>query len=535
MKKEKLKKWIAILLIILFTFSVVPKTFQNDTFYIIELGNQIQKTGVDWQDHYSIHSNLEYRYPHWAFDVINSWIYHAFGFAGTYVFTQVLASIFILLVFWNMLRKEVNFNLAFFSTLIVAYLMKATFYARGQVLSFSLFLLEYMILENFVERPTFFKSLALFALSFIMANVHSTAWIMMLVLLLPFIGEQIVYAFSLVGINNRLLRKYKREYQKAKDNGGSKENLEKLEEKIKHQEEFKVKYVEEEKDRNHKIIIQSKPNIKYLWVAFVVLVVASLCTPLKLTPILYVLKTSLGNSMHYINEHLPVIPANSIEFLVYTIVIVAILGFTNSKLKLYDAFLVLGLYLMAISGRRNVYLLIGLTAGIVVKMIDDFIKINTQKENPKGEKFLLIVICIASIIGSLYFFIQKIDDTYIDERVYPVKAAKYIKTHSEFENARIYNGYDYGSYLLMEGIPVFIDSRCDLYTPEFNKEVTVFDDYMEIQYGEKSISSLMEKYDLEYALVSTESFENVYINEEKYTEIYSDQYFVIYKYESQDN
>ena len=34
---------------------------------------------------------------------------------------------------------------------------------------------------------------------------------------------------------------------------------------------------------------------------------------------------------------------------------------------------------------------------------------------------------------------------------------------------KIYNEYNYGSYMLFRGIPVFIDSRCDLYTPEFNK------------------------------------------------------------------
>ena len=33
---------------------------------------------------------------------------------------------------------------------------------------------------------------------------------------------------------------------------------------------------------------------------------------------------------------------------------------------------------------------------------------------------------------------------------------------------RLFNEYNYGSYLLYEGIPVFIDSRADLYAPEFN-------------------------------------------------------------------
>jgi len=197
MKNKKLRNLIAVILIVLFTFSVVPKTFQNDTFYVIELGRSIANNGVDLQDHYSIHGNLEYRYPHWAFDVINSLVFNGLGYTGIYIFTGILASIFVLLVFWNMLRKEINFNLAFVSTLVIAYMMKGSFYARGQTLSYSIFLLEYMILENFVERPTFFKSLALFGLSVIMANCHSTAWIMMLILVLPFIGEQFLYAFRI--------------------------------------------------------------------------------------------------------------------------------------------------------------------------------------------------------------------------------------------------------------------------------------------------------------------------------------------------
>lgn len=532
MKNKKLRKWIAVLLIILFTFSVVPKSFQNDTFYIIELGNQIMKTGVDWQDHYSIHNHLEYRYPHWAFDVINAWIYNNFGYYGNYVFTQILASVFMLLVFWNMRKKGVNFNLAFFSTLVTAYLMKKAFYARGQVVSYSLFLLEYMILENFVERPTFFKTLALFGLSMIMANIHSTAWIMMLVLLLPFIGEQIIYAFSLKGVNERLLKKYKKDYQKAKTAGCSEEELAKIQVNLKHEEEFKTKYAEKEAEKTHKITIERKPNIKYIWVAFVVLVAAALCTPLKLTPIIYVMKTSLGNSMNYINEHLPTVLANNIEMFTYTIIIVALLGFTNSKLKLYDAFLVLGLYIMALSGRRNVYLLIGLTAGIIVKMIQDFANANLKPGNEKSKKSFFICISIIAIIASSWMFWKNREEPLIDTSFYPVKATKFIKENLDYQNIRLYNHYEYGSYLLKEGVPVFIDSRCDLYTPEFNKDVVVLDDYMEILYGEKSISSLMDTYKLEYALVPIESLENVYMEEDdNYTELYRDKYFVIYQYE----
>ena len=403
--KKKLKYIIAIILIILFTFSIVPKNFQNDTFYMIELGRQIEKTGIDWKDHWSIHQNLQYRYPHWLFDLICSNIFENLGFTGIYVFTQMCSSIFIILIFINLLKKDVNFNLAFIGTLVTSYLMKGGFYARGQIISYSLFLIEYMILERFVQRPTVLKTLGLFIISCLMANIHSTIWIMMLVLLLPFIGEKIVYCYSLSGINDRLLKKNYKSLEKAKIDD-NKEKILKIEEEIKSLEKFKKVNENNKENKNYKIIITNNKNIKFLWIAAMAIFLGALVTPLKLTPILYFLKTSLGNTMSYINEHLPIVIGNSLEFLVYTIILVALIGFTNVKLKLSDGFLILGLYFMTITSQRNVYLLIGLTSCIIIKLIDDFIKSNIEKENVKFQKRIFIVICIITVVISCYFFIS---------------------------------------------------------------------------------------------------------------------------------
>ena len=529
--KKRFKYLIAIILIILFTFSIVPRSFQNDTFYVIELGRQIEKTGVDWEDHYSIHSNLEYRYPHWAFDVINAKVFDLFGFEGIYGLTMIFASIFVLIIFGTLIKKDVNFNLAFIGTLIVSYMMKEAFFERGQIVSYSLFLIEYLILENFVERPTILKGVGLFIVSSLMANFHSTAWIMMLVLILPFIGEQLFYTYSLKGINERLLKKYYKKLEKAKKEGLSSEKIKDLEEKIAEREKNK-EYYENDKTE-HKIIVEKNPNIKYAWIAVVVLILGALVTPLKLTPFTYFLKISLGNTMSYINEHLPVIPANSLEFLTYTIVIVALIGFTNAKFKLSDAFLILGLYLMALVSRRNVYLLIALTACILIQAIDYFIKSHMKEiKNKNNNMKVFAFLCVCSFILTTYMFVSNKDVEHIDKTLYPVEATEYIKENLDYKNIRLYNRYDYGSYLLMEEVPVFIDSRCDLYTPEFNKGITVFDDFMDLTYGKITLSSLMDKYDLEYALVPVKQHEQVYMKENsEYTEIYKDKNFAIYRYD----
>ena len=132
----------------------------------------------------------------------------------------------------------------------------------------------------------------------------------------------------------------------------------------------------------------------------------------------------------------------------------------------------------------------------------------------------------------MYNYAIDLNKKYIDEKMYPTKAGEFIKNNLDLKEMRLYNAYHVGSYLLMKGIPVFIDSRCDLYTPEFNKDVVVFDDYMDVQYGEITIFELLEKYDMTHVVISKEEVEYVYLKDDSRAEIlYEDEYFAVFKYE----
>ena len=54
---------------------LLKKVLQNDTFYTIKIGELILNNGIDMMDHFSIHSNLAYTYPHWLYDVFIYLIY----------------------------------------------------------------------------------------------------------------------------------------------------------------------------------------------------------------------------------------------------------------------------------------------------------------------------------------------------------------------------------------------------------------------------------------------------------------------------
>lgn len=109
-----MNKWIflilSIILLAIFCIAITPKTLQNDTFYTIKVGEQITKTGIDMQDHFSWHQDLAYTYPHWLYDLITYYIYSGFGMQGIYVTTCILSVILGLsLYFTNTKIAKTNF------------------------------------------------------------------------------------------------------------------------------------------------------------------------------------------------------------------------------------------------------------------------------------------------------------------------------------------------------------------------------------------------------------------------------------------
>lgn len=108
---------------------------------------------------------------------------------------------------------------------------------------------------------------------------------------------------------------------------------------------------------------------------------------------------------------------------------------------------------------------------------------------------MIVTICLVLTIS----VIQQchMNDHFIDEKSYPVEAATYILDNLDINNIKLYNEYNCGSYLIFRGIPVFIDSRADLYAPEFNPGVEVFNIIWEL--SEMNIDNVEEKLD-EYGI-----------------------------------
>ena len=84
-------------------------------------------------------------------------------------------------------------------------------------------------------------------------------------------------------------------------------------------------------------------------------------------------------------------------------------------------------------------------------------------------------------------------------------------------------------YVLYKDIPVFIDSRCDLYSPEFN-EKDIFYDALNIAGLGVYYEDKFEEYGITHIITNADSKLKMLLEKDRnYTSIYQDDYFLIFQ------
>ena len=555
-KKIKLKFHVlAIFIILIFCFALTPKTLQNDTYYTIAIGEYILDNGIDMQDPFSWHEDLPYTYPHWAYDVATYLVYNfgesvgIGGFTAIYIATAILSMALGVIIYLALNKICKNQLVAFFITLGMMYLMKNFIAARAQLVTYILFVLTILFIESFIETKKKRYLLGLIIIPIIIANVHCAVWPFYFVLYLPYVVE---YILALI-IDSDIIYKTriafnKRKLKRLTLKNNNKEMIEKLTVKIetlqKKKESSDLKRANR-RNNPYKIILKKEPCIKYLILVMIICILTGFLTPLGTTPFTYLFKTMEGNTMDSISEHLPLTLINDINTLVVLVLFLLILIFTDTKIKLRDLFMLAGLILLAFMSRRQVsmFVLIGgfIFAKLLVALIEKYDATGTEQSiKAITTIFGKIIAILLAILVSFTFYKGKINNPYVSTSSYPVEACDYILENLDIENMRIFNEYNFGSYLLYRGIPVFIDSRADLYAPEFNGTKNeegkyegrdIFSDYINTTNISTYYENTFEKYDITHVLIKNNSKLNMLIkrDDEHYKQIYYDDNFVMYE------
>lgn len=541
-KSSKIFFIVAIILIAMFSLALTPVTLQNDTYYTIEIGKQIMETGIDMQDHFSWHQDLAYTYPHWLYDLITYQIYSSFGMTGIFVTTCILSMILGVSLFLINNKITKNQVVSFLISVGVMYLIKDYIAARAQLVTFILFIWMIYCIEMFLKGKKKRYAIGIVGISILIANLHVAVWPFLFVLFLPYIAEYIIASLADVIIyrkDEKRILELKIKHLKTKNI--KHEKLEALEEKLiklnEHIDRVKIKRAKE-LENPYKIKLVKNKNIKWLILIMIICLFTGLITPLGDTPYTYLAKTMQGNTTQNINEHLPMTIIEQPEVLSTIIIFLAILIFTKTKIRLNDLFMIGGLCFLMLMSRRQLSMFALVGSIILNRLICDMIKIynkepkNNDKKKSINKLAFLGMIIIMSIM-SYHFAEEKSGDHYIDETTYPVQACDYILNNIDLGTAKFYNEYNYGSYMIYRGIPVFIDSRADLYAPEFSgKEEDIFMDFINVSSIGDFYEDIFEKYGITHAIMYKDAKISMIIDktkDENYKKIYEDDYLVIYE------
>ena len=527
----------AIILIAIFCFALSPVTLQNDTFYTIKIGEHIIQNGIDMKDPFSYH-DLTYTYPHWLYDVGIYLAYNIGGQVGVYISTIVLSITLGILVYLTNVKLSKNKLTSFIITIGVMYLLRDYIAARAPLVTFILFVLTIYCIESFLESKKKRYCFGLVLIPIIIANVHVAVFPFYFVLYLPYIVEYMVYILSntkIIIITSKIKSLHKK-IGRAEDE----EKVKEIKDKIKKLEEKEDKLIKEKERVNenpYKIILTRNDNVRVLIIVMIICLFTGLLTPLGNTPYTYLIKTMKGNTTQNISEHLPLVLANDIYYAFELLIFILILTFTDTKIKLRDLFMLAGLTFLTFKSRRQESMFIIICAFILNRLVCSMF----NKYDPEGCKKLIkrmtgilgmIITINLVLIISIINYKPKMKDKFVDESSYPVMAADYILNNLDIENIKLYNEYNYGSYLLFRGIPVFIDSRADLYSPEFNEGVDIFNDYLNLAgLSIDNVEEVLDKYGITHLIMYKDAKLRTFIKQdkEKYEQLYEDDHFCIYE------
>ncbi len=551
---------LAIAAIIIFCISICPVTLQNDTYYTIKIGEHILSTkAVDMQDPFSWHE-LPYTYPHWAYDVMIYLIYSMGGMQGIFVSTIIFACILGIVMYCTNYKISKNKVVSLIITVGAMFLIKDYIAARAQLVTFILLELTILLIEKFLEKRKIRYAIGIILISIAIANLHCAVWPFFFVIFLPYIAEYLIFTI----IDSDLIYKirlkiydirikiHKKQIEKTNDEESKKTYNAKVNKVIILKENYQEKHQillnnREEKRKNpYKIRYEKNKSIKWLIVIMIICAFTGLLTPLGDTPYTYLYKTMKGNTTKSISEHLPLTLIDNKEMLVLLAASLALLIFTDTKIRLKDLFMFAGLTLLMFMTRRQESMLLLLGSAVVAKLITDlFTKYDSNGLKELEEIMISSLGTIATLLLIILIAVveikPKLDDEFINPSSYPVEAAEYIKQNLDLNSIRLFNEYNYGSYLLFQDIPVFIDSRADLYAPEFNGEKgedgkyegqDIFSDYINTSNISKYYEDTFEKYDITHVILYKNSKLNMLLSrDDRYLELYSDKKFVIYERE----
>lgn len=450
-------------LIIYTNLLFIIKSTDSDIFFDIRSAKDLIEYGLDFKDHMSFIEGLKYTYHHLLYDLLIYPIYQLWGVQAIFILMFIVSSILFIVIYHFLKNKTNNKYISIIVTLIITGTSGCFLMPKAKVVSYLLLFLQFIVINNLYTKGKIKYSIISVLLSILLVNLHYSLWIFIPVFYLPYLA-QMIYSFI-----------------KSKT---------------------KIKLLD------HKVFAEKCSNSKLFIITFVIILLSCFISPYGFLPY-----TFMFDVKHYyysvyteIGEMSRVILIDNKRALICFIYLIILL-LSKKKISMSNLCYLLGLGLVGLMARRNVSLLLVYYFVIITwTLFEDFkfkfkfkkIRINKTIFDVSITTLLVIGFMIEAGHANIFSNYKETLETSL-----PNETADYIIDNLDYKNAKIYNELNYGSYFAYRGIPVFVDSRLEVYLKKFNGKEDIM-----IQYLHMEPENLMNKYQFDY--ISTEGSTKMY-------------------------
>ena len=446
-----------LLFVIMFSgCALIKSTLDTDFYFLYSFGKYIANNGFPIKDVLSMHTDMDIIVQQWLADLL---LYRAYELGGKWaILAIVYAACVVYTVLLYRLCKLVtnNFFVSVVATTISSWLMAPFFMVtRPQIFTYLIFVLLLFALEKYVKTRKVRWLFVLPLLSVVQINVHASMWLMLFVLMLP-------YVVSSVNIKLPF-------------------------------------YTQEARCRFAELIA-----------AMVAMVAAAFLNPYGYRALLY-LFGSFG--VEHFNQNINEMAAVTISTIFGKLYwgILFFMGFLlvvckKRKMELRFVCLALGTAVLGLTAYKATayFFFAGFTSfAHYFSDFDYLLKVTETRTKQEKVRLAVLIVLLVAAVGCLLFVLPEKQTPPSDSRIEQLESVvEYLDTQ-ESGDMVLYAGFNEGAFLEFHGYKPYLDARAELFLKEKNGQFDYFSEYLDAISGRIYYKDFLDKYGFTHIVVPT--------------------------------
>ncbi|UWG98099.1 hypothetical protein LPY66_04660 [Dehalobacter sp. DCM] len=466
------------------------REIDNDFWFILNHGRYVLEHGFPTIEPFSIHAGLSFVMQQWLTAVIFQLIYTALGTVGIKLLVFVCYVISISVFYKLCMRLSRNFFfLSYLLTIAFSLLISFFMVERPFVLMTLILLVEIYALEAYAENADKNNArrliIALPILSILLVSIQASMWLMLFVLLLPYVIGS--FRFKIGAVYGETLPK--------------------------------------------------KPIV----ITVVLMAAAGFVNPYGGDAMTYLLRSyGVDEINSLVAEMYPTTVTSGLGMIMFGMIVVIFLAFVlyrNDRMPVRYVLLVLGTAYLGLSSYRGFIFFIICGIFPLAAHYRDFkipeLSGNSSPRTLKIRKILIALvgcalICLVIAGGSQY---KNLASTPGNSELLNAAVAV-VKQDQEQGNVILYTGYNDGNLAEYNGIRAYLDTRAEVFIKNNNHKEDILKEYYELQTGRLHYKTFLEKYHFTHLILnknSTELLRTYVAHDPEYVMIYANDSYEVYR------